>query len=208
MAERKKMSLTMKILLGLILGLITGVIINYSFAGNAFVSTWLVNGLFQLGGGMFLNALKMLVVPLVTFSLIVGVCGIGDIAALGRIGTKSFFLYVLTTAIAISTAIILATIIGPGQGFDMETTKAAEFTAKEAPPITQVFIDIIPSNPVKAFAEGEMLSIIFYAIMVGVSLLIMGRKSKPIIEGAELLNDVAMKLVDLVMSVAPIGVFV
>lgn len=216
MAERKKMSLTVKILLGLVLGLITGVIINYFFVeikdgistwNNEFVKTWVVEGLFQLGGGIFLNLLKMLVVPLVTFSLIVGVCGIGDVAALGRIGIKSFLLYVLTTAIAITTAILLALLIGPGKGFDMESSKAAEFTAKEAPAITQVFIDIIPSNPVKAFAEGEMLSIIFYAIMVGISLLILGRKVKPIIEGVELLNDVAMKLVDLVMSVAHIGVF-
>ncbi len=207
MAERKKMSLTVKILIGLVLGLITGVIINLFFKGNAFVDTWLVDGLFQLGGGIFLNLLKMLVVPLVTFSLIVGVCGIGDIAALGRIGVKSFVLYVLTTAIAISTAILLAMLIGPGRGFDMETNKATEFTAKEAPPITDVFINIVPSNPVATFANGDMLGIIFYSIMVGVALLIIGRAVKPVVEAAEMLNEVAMKLVDMVMSVAHIGVF-
>ena len=207
MAESKKMSLTTKILLGLVLGLITGVIINYFFKDNQIVDTWLVNGFFQLGGGIFLSLLKMLVVPLVTFSLIVGVCGIGDISALGRIGIKSFLLYVLTTAIAISTAIILATVIGPGKGFNIDTSKAAEFKAKEAPPITQVFIDIIPSNPVKTFADGDMLGIIFYSIMVGVALLIIGRAVKPVVEAAEMLNEVAMKLVDMVMSVAHIGVF-
>jgi len=98
MSEEKKMSLTVKVLLGLVLGLITGVIINTFLAGSAFVDTWLVNGVFHMIGKMFINALKMLVVPLVTFSLICGVCGIGDIKALGRIGTKSFGLYVLTTA--------------------------------------------------------------------------------------------------------------
>ena len=207
MAERKKMTLTVKVVLGLILGLITGVLINTFLSDNAFVKTWLVGGAFHMVGAMFINSLKMLVVPLVTFSLICGVCGIGDIAALGRIGTKSFFLYVLTTAIAISTAIILATLIGPGQGFQMEGIEVAKVAAKEAPPITQIFIDIIPGNPITAFANGDMLSIIFYAIMVGVSLLMIGKAVRPVVEGAEMLNEVAMKMVDIVMSVAHIGVF-
>ena len=207
MAEKKKMSLTVKVLLGLVLGLITGVAINNLAPDNVFIDTWLVNGLFHMGGAMFINALKMLVVPLVTFSLIVGVCGIGDIAALGRIGIKSFVLYVLTTAIAISTAIIMATVVGPGKGFQMEGVDVSKVTPKEAPPITQVFIDIIPSNPIEAFATGDMLSIIFYAIMVGVAILIIGKTAKPVVEGAEMLNEVAMKLVTIVMSVAHIGVF-
>ncbi len=207
MVETKKMGITAKVLLGLILGLITGVIINAFFAGNAFVDTWLINGFFLMIGKMFINALKMLVVPLVTFSLICGVCGIGDIKALGRIGTKSFALYILTTAIAISTAILLAEIVGPGEGFEMEGVEVASVEAKEAPPVTQVFIDIIPGNPIKAVAEGEMLSIIFYAIMFGVSVLLVGAKAKPVAEAAEMLNEVAMKMVTLVVSVAPIGVF-
>ncbi|NNE67416.1 MAG: dicarboxylate/amino acid:cation symporter [Pyrinomonadaceae bacterium] len=201
------MSLTMKVLLGLILGLITGVIINTFFSDNVFIDTWLTNGIFHMIGAMFISSLKMLVVPLVTFSLICGVCGIGDIRALGRIGTKSFLLYVLTTAIAISTAIVLAQLVGPGKRFQMEGKEVAKVAAKEAPPITQVFIDIIPSNPVETFANGEMLGIIFYAILVGVSLLIIGRPVKRLVEGAEMLNEVAMKLVDLVMAVAHIGVF-
>ncbi len=207
MAEGRKMSLTIKVLYGLVLGLITGIIINTFLAGNAFIDSWVVNGLFHMIGAMFISALKMLVVPLVTFSLICGVCGIGDIAALGRIGTKSFALYILTTAIAISTAILLATIVGPGKSFQMEGIEISEVAAKDAPPVTQVFIDIIPSNPVSALANGEMLSIIFYAIMVGVSILLVGRKAKPIVEGAEMLNEVMMKMVTLVMSVAHVGVF-
>lgn len=207
MAEGKKMSLTVKVLIGLVSGLVTGVIINSLFSGNAFIDTWLVNGLFHMIGAMFISSLKMLVVPLVTFSLICGVCGIGDIAALGRIGTKSFALYLLTTAIAISTAILLAQIVGPGKDFQMEGIEISEIAAKEAPPVTQVFIDIIPSNPISAFANGDMLSIIFYAIMVGVSILLVGRKAKPVVEASEVLNEVMMKMVTLVMSVAHIGVF-
>ncbi len=207
MSEKPGMSLTVKVLLGLVLGLITGVIINLTLADNAFVDTWLVNGAFAMIGGMFINALKMLVVPLVFFSLICGVCGIGDIAALGRIGTKAFGLYVMTTAIAISTAILLAQVVGPGNGFEMENVEVAEVEASEAPPITDVFIDIIPSNPIQAMAEGEMLSIIFYAIVLGVSILLVGQRAKGVVAGSEVMNEIFMKMVSLVMSVAHIGVF-
>lgn len=207
MSEKAGMSLTVKVLLGLVLGLITGVIINTTLAGNAFVDTWLVNGLFAMIGGMFVNALKMLVVPLVFFSLICGVCGIGDIAALGRIGTKAFALYVLTTAIAISTAILLANIVGPGESFEMDTVQVTDVAASEAPPITDVFINIIPSNPIQALAEGEMLSIIFYAIVLGVSILLVGQRARGVVAGSEVMNEIFMKMVSLVMSVAHIGVF-
>ena len=207
MDERNKMTLTTKVLIGLLLGLITGIFINVFLSENAFVNTWLVDGLFLMIGKMFINALKMLVVPLVTFSLICGVCGIGDIRALGRIGTKSFGLYLVTTGIAITTAIVLAQIVGPGKGFEMEGVEVASIEAKEAPPVTDVLSDIIPSNPIQAIADGDMLSIIFYAIMFGVSILLVGAKAKPVAEGAEMLNEVAMKMVTLVMSVAHIGVF-
>ena len=209
MAERKKMSLTMKVLLGLILGLITGVIINTFFKDNVFIDTWLTNGIFHMLGQMFVNGLMMLVVPLVFLSLVCGVCGIGDIKALGRIGTKSFGLYVLTTAVAISVAILLATLIGPGQGFELQGEAAAipDGAKKAAPAITQIFIDIIPRNPIQAFATGDMLSIIFYALIVGVGILLLGHRAAPIVKGAELLNDLSLKLVDLVMAVAHIGVF-
>jgi len=207
MSEHKKTSMTVKILVGLLLGVVCGVVINTLLSTNAFVDTWLVNGIFEVIGKMFVNSLKMLVVPLVTFSLICGVCGIGDVAALGRIGTKSFALYILTTAIAISTAILLAQIIGPGEEFEMTGVAMASVTPAEAPPVSQVLIDIIPSNPVRVFANGDMLSIIFYSIIFGVSVLLVGRKAKPIAEGAEILNEIAMKMVTLVMSIAHIGVF-
>ncbi len=95
----------------------------------------------------------MLVVPLVLFSLICGVCGIGDIKLLGRIGTKAFGLYMLTTAVAIASAIVIAASIGIGKGMNAETT--AEFTGKDAPPLSQVLIDIIPTNPINAMAQGQ-----------------------------------------------------
>ena len=104
------MTLTTKVLLGMALGIVVGLAINVlGLAGDgSLVQAYLIDGLFGIVGSLFVNALKMLVVPLVLFSLISGVCGIGDIRLLGRIGTKSFGLYMLTTAIAIASALAIS----------------------------------------------------------------------------------------------------
>lgn len=201
------MSLTTKVLVGMALGIILGLFINLTGlnAAGSFINEYIVNGLFNIVGKMFVNMLKMLVVPLVFFSLICGVCGIGDIRLLGRVGGKSFALYMLTTAIAIATAIIIAATLGIGQGLDLSTEAA--FTGREAPPLSQVLIDIIPSNPVSAMANGDMLPIIFFSIMVGVSMLMVGKKARSFVEGAEIANEVMMKMVTIIMALAPYAVF-
>lgn len=201
------MNLTKKVLVGMVLGIVVGLGINLTGLNGAgsFINEYVVNGGFHVVGKMFVNALKMLVVPLVLFSLICGVCGIGDVRLLGKIGTKSFALYMLTTAIAIATAIGIAGAIGIGKGMNATTT--AEFTGKEAPPLSQVLIDIIPSNPISAMAQGEMLSIIFFAILLGVSILMVGKKASGLVEIIEILNEVMMKMVTLIMALAPYAVF-
>ena len=206
MSEKKPMSLTVKVLLGMALGIIVGLVLNLTgLIANPFVDTYVVNGLFHVVGKMFVNALKMLVVPLVFFSLICGVCGIGDIRMLGRVGGKSFALYMMTTAIAIATAIIIAVTFGIGKGMEVES--AATFTGKESPPLSQVLIDIIPTNPVNAMANGDMLPLIFFSILLGVSMLLVGRKAKGFVAGAEVANEIMMKMVNIVMAVAPYAVF-
>jgi len=207
MAENKSMSLTAKVLIGMALGMAVGLFINLAglTAPGSFVNEYIVNGLFMVVGKMFVSALKMLVVPLVIFSLICGVCGIGDIRMLGRVGGKSFALYMMTTAIAIATAIIIATTFGIGKGMNQDSS--AEFTARESPPLTQVLIDIIPSNPIASMANGDMLPIIFFSILVGISMLLVGRKAKGFVEGAEVANEIMMKMVTIVMAVAPYAVF-
>ncbi len=177
MSEVKKMSLTVKVLLGMALGIIIGLIINLTGinADDGFINTYIVNGLFHIVGKMFVNALKMLVVPLVFFSLICGVCGIGNINTLGRVGAKAFGLYMLTTAIAIAMAITIAAVAGIGKG--MNQASNATFTAQEAPPLTDVIISIIPTNPIHAMANGDMLPVIFFSILVGISMLMVGRKA-------------------------------
>ncbi len=207
MNEDKKMSLTVKVLIGMVLGIIVGLLINLTGMNSpgGFIDQYIVNGLFHVVGKMFVNALKMLVVPLVFFSLICGVCGIGDIRMLDRVGGKSFALYMMTTAIAIATAILIAASFGIGKG--MEQNVASSFTGKESPPLTQVLIDIIPSNPINSMANGDMLPIIFFAILIGISMLLVGTKAKSFVEGAEIANEIMMKMVTIVMSVAPYAVF-
>ena len=203
----KKMDMTTKIMVYMGFGLIVGSLINAFASDIAFVQDYFVNGLFHVIGALFINALKMLVVPLVTFSLICGICGIGDVGVLGRVGVKAFLLFMLTTALAITLAISVSVMIGPGEGFDMAQASASTFVAQPAPPLTQVFIDLIPSNPVAAYAEGNMLQIIFFTILFAVCILMIGERGKPIAEGAERLNEVMMQVVNVVMLAAPIGIF-
>ncbi|MFO1106731.1 MAG: dicarboxylate/amino acid:cation symporter [Amaricoccus sp.] len=202
---RRKPSLTVKVMAGMLAGLLVGIVFNR--IGSDFVATYIVGGLFAMIGTMFVNALKMLVVPLVFFSLICGVLGIGDLRALGRVGGKAFGLYILTTAIAIAAAILIALVIGPGAGFKMQGIDTSGVAAKAAPSVWQVFAGIVPSNPVEAFAKGEMLQIIFYTIVLGIAAVMLGDRSAPFARASEYMNELMMKVVGIVMHFAPYGVF-
>lgn len=199
--------MTTKILIWMVAGLIIGSLINATASEVPFVQDYFVNGLFHLLGALFINLLKMLVVPLVTFSLICGVCGLGDINKLGRVGFKAFLLFMLTTALAIALAITIASIIGPGQNFVLDNAVSNDFTAPVAPPLTQVLINLVPSNPIAAYAEGNMLQIIFFTILFAVCILMVGERGRPISAAAERLNEVMMQVVTVVMHIAPYGVF-
>ncbi|WP_299186876.1 dicarboxylate/amino acid:cation symporter [uncultured Psychrobacter sp.] len=203
----KNMGLTGKIIVAMVLGIILGLFLNYSGLNGegSFVNTYVTNGFFAIIGKLFVNSLKMLVVPLVLISLICGVCGIGDIRLLGRIGTKTFLIYMMTTALAIATAIGLGILFGIGKGMDIETEAA--FEAKSAPPLLDVFSNIIPSNPISAMANGDMLSIIFFAILIGISILMVGKPAKGLVQSLELINEVILKMVTIIMNLAPYGVF-
>jgi Na+/H+-dicarboxylate symporter len=202
------MSLTIKVLLGVLLGIVLGLTINLMGLNTSgyWVKEYIVDGLFLVVGKMFINGLKMLVVPLVFFSLICGVCGIGNINTLGRVGGKAFLLYLMTTAIAIVVAITISVSAGLGDGMVIESESG--FSAKPTPPLTDVLINIIPSNPIQAMANGDMLPLIFFAILLGISILLVGEKAKPFIQAAEIANEIMMKMVMVVMAVAPYAVFV
>ena len=204
---RVNMTLTTKVLWAMAIGIVVGLAINILNLNvdDSFVNQFIVDGLFYIIGDMFITALKMLVVPLVFFSLISGVLGIGDVRKLGSVGVKSFGLYMLTTAIAITIAISIAMLVQPGKGVNMSVEST--FSAKEAPALSEVFINIIPSNVVDAFASGNMLQIIFFTILFGISLLMVGSKAQSIVDGIGNINEAMMNMVNIVMSVAPYAVF-
>lgn len=176
-------------------------LLGFSFGIKAFF----VDGIFHVGGQIFVASLKMLVVPLVLVSLICGTSSLSDISTLGRIGTKSLLLYILTTAIAISLAIMFATIVSPGVGVNMPL--ASEFKAVEAPSVAQVFINMFPSNPIESMAKGEMLQIIVFAVLFGIAVALSGDAGHRIRQLFDDLNQVVMKLVNIVMHLSPYGVF-
>ncbi|HHO42091.1 MAG TPA: dicarboxylate/amino acid:cation symporter [Epsilonproteobacteria bacterium] len=201
------MTLTAKVLWGMGLGIVVGLIMNISGLNDpgSFVNEYITNGLFWLIGKLFISGLMMLVVPLVFFSLVTGVIGIGDIRSLGKVGGKSFGLYLFTTAVAITIAILFGVVSGIGGSAPMAS--GAEFTAKEAPSLAQVLLDIVPTNIINAMALGKMLQVIFIAIILGIAILMVGEKAKPVVELFEIGNELMMKIVNIVMAVAPYAVF-
>lgn len=197
--------LTRRILIGLAAGMAFGVVLNL-FLRDSSLGAWIIDGVLHVGGQIFLSSLKLLVVPLVLVSLACGTAALEDVTKLGRIGGKTLVLYLLTTALAISLAITAAVIVGPGDVGQFETAAVA-FEAKEAPGLAQTLINIFPSNPFQAMAEGEMLQVIVFAILLGVAMTLAGEAGRDLLRVFESANDVIMKLVFVLMEIAPVGIF-
>ncbi|WP_195941065.1 dicarboxylate/amino acid:cation symporter [Romboutsia sp. 1001713B170131_170501_G6] len=203
---KKKLTLTSKILLGLLLGFIFGLIVKQLPAG--FIKdTLLLNGILKVFGNGFTSAIKMMVVPLVFVSLICGIASMGDIKKLGRIGGKTMLFYLGTTAIAIIVSLILGNILKPGSGISMGTVEMGSVAIGESKSITDIILNIIPSNPIQALASGEMLQVIFFAVLIGIAISVVGKKAEPIKVLFESANEVCMKMVNIIMLFAPYGVF-
>lgn len=211
-----KSNLTLRILIGMGAGILIGVFLQMLYGDNDdFVISMLginfsfhgffVEGIFEVGGAIFVNSLKMLVVPLVFVSLVVGVSSLADPSKLGRLGGKSLALYIFTTCIAVTFAMSMALLFKPGVGFDGSLD--AEFVAKESPGLAQVIIDMFPSNPIASMAEGSMLQIIVFSLLFGIALTMAGEHGEKIKAGFESLNEVIMKIVTIIMNLAPYGVF-
>ena len=197
------MKLATKILWALGLGAIVGVGLNLA-APNLFVD--IDSYFFTPLGTIFLNLIKMLIVPLVFFSIIVGVANIGDPKALGRMGSKTMVFFLLTTAIAITIVITLALIFQPGNGGNFDVSEAT-YEAKKAPPVSETLLGIIPANPIDALASGDMLQIIFFAVFIGLGISYLGSKVETVQRFMEQGNELMMFLVTLVMKFAPYGTF-
>jgi Na+/H+-dicarboxylate symporter len=201
---KEKISLTKKILLALIIGIIFGIIANafIPVAINKEISKWFLVPL----GKMFTNAIKMLVVPLVLCSLISGTASMGDIRKLGRVGGKILAFYLATTALAITLGLILANIINPGIGSTLQSA-AKEYKPTQAPFVMDILVNMIPGNPIESLVKGDMLQIIFFAIIFGIAITLIGESVKPLLDTINQINEVLLKIIGLVMLAAPIGVF-
>jgi len=213
----KKIPLHTQIITGLVLGLIFGLVVIKTSIPNSFTLDYI-----KPIGTIFINSLKMIAVPLVLASLIVGVSNLGDISKLSRIGGKTIGIYLVTTIVAVSVGLIMVNVFEPGTSLPLETREnlmkmyegdagtrvnKAEALQQQSP--LQPLVDIVPQNIFQAMADnGAMLQVVFFAILVGISLLkIPKSKANPVITFFDGFNEVIIQIVSYIMKIAPIGVF-
>ena len=194
---QSRMSLPVQMAIGMVLGIVVG-----AFASSLGAAA----GWFKPLGDLFITLVRMVVVPLVFTTLVAGAASVCDVKQLGRVATKTLVYYFVTTTIAVVIGLILANFVHPGAGLDlpMEGLKAKEATA---PPLVKVLMDIVPLNPIDAMAKGNMLQVIFFAILFGFALSILGDKGKPAFQFFDACAEVMIKVTTIVMHYAPIGVF-
>ena len=203
------MGLTTKIFVALIVGAIFGMVLHYVVPSGHIKDAILVEGILYIVGQGFIRLMKMLVVPLVFCSIVCGSMSIGDTKKLGTVGVRTLAFYLATTALAICVALGMGNILDPGVGLDMTkiAANAAEVQTMEATSMAQTILNIIPDNPLKSLASGEMLQIIVFALIVGVILAKLGEKTETVANFFNQFNDIMMEMTMMVMSLAPIGVF-
>lgn len=198
MKAKKSVNITLLIFMGLVLGIIFGLLMpgRYEF----------LLPLIQLISGIYMNALQLMIYPLVFCSLIVGIKGIGSVSATGRIGAQTVLYYVATTLFASLLGLFLPRALGLGNGVTIEmiesNVEATQFTS-----LLDTIRNLIPANPVAAFANGNMLQVLVFAIIVGVTCVALKEKAEPFVKVAEAVNDISIKIISVVMRFTPLGVF-
>ena len=208
-----KIDLWKRVIVALILGLACGLGLRYGMgaeAGGAFAESWI-----SWAGDLFLRLIRMLIVPLIFFTLVSGIIAMGDPKRLGSLGVRTIATYFFTTAIAVTLGLIMATIFQPGASLSPETFAGADTSrmqavaerAEEAGGIIERLLAIVPTNPVQALATGNILQIIFFAIIFGVGILMAGKIAEPVAKWFDGASEAMMKVTIIVMETAPIGVF-
>ena len=195
---------TLWIVLAMVLGLFFGAILKILPISET-VRTFLVVSVLQTGGNIFIRLITMLVVPVVFFSLICGSAVLGDLKAVGRMGVKTLLLYLSTTAIAVTLALSVASFFHIGDGMTLGNLSVQ---IQNKPVLFhQMLVDVFPKNPINALARGNMLQIIVFALLVGVALSSLKDRAKNVTVIVQELNDLFMRLILMVMKLAPLGVF-
>ncbi|MGE4470045.1 MAG: dicarboxylate/amino acid:cation symporter [Desulfovibrio sp.] len=196
MSKGKRLGLPAQMGIGMALGIVLGMI---------WQATGLDSSMFKPLGDLFIRLIRMIVVPLVFVSLVSGAAGMGNAAKLGRIAVKTIAYYVATTGVAVALGLLFANFFDPGLGVDI-AAGAAQVKKVVPPSIVDTMLNIVPLNPIAAFAEGNLLQIIFFAVMVGFCMSALGDTVKPLLNLFELGNSVMIKMTEKVMGYAPIGV--
>lgn len=201
----KKISLGNWMIIGMILGFIVGLILNFFVTDPFIKDIILINNVFYIGGNGFIRLMKMLVVPLVFFSIVVGVASISDIKKIGSIGGRTIGLYLLTTALAVTIAILIASFIKPGIGLNMVGIAQANVTSNLT--VTDNILGMIPDNPFYSLANGDMLPVIIFSVLIGIILAKLREETNVVNEFFKQGNTVMMEMTRIVMKFAPIGIF-
>ena len=204
------MSLTQRILIAMGVGISLGALLQWlALPQEHLVNAVVLDGFIDAGGRIFIALLKMLVVPLVFVSLVCGAASLGDTGSVGRLGGKTIGLYLLTTAVAVSLAMMIALATDPGLGGESagDLASASTFEPKPAPSVKDTFINVVPSNPIAAMAEGMMLQVILFALLFGLALSKSGASGERLRLFFSDLNDVIVRLISMIVSLTPVGVF-
>lgn len=205
MSKPRKLKLSYKIFIGLFLGIVVGAILSAIGKDTPFVVTvvpWL-----GLLGDLFLRLIRMVVVPLVLFSITSGVANLSEIRKLRSVGIKTLIFFLLTGFLSIGTGVVMANIFKPGAGLNIAELSADAIEIQELPTVFETILGLFPANIFESLVEGEMLHIISFAIFVGAALLLMGERGKPIVDLVDRLSDMMYRVVDIVIQFTPIGVF-
>ena len=205
-ANMKKISLSNWILIGMILGLIVGLFLNFFVTDPFIKNIVLMDNIFYLGGTLFIKLMKMLVVPLVFCSIVVGAASISDIKKIGVIGGRTIFIYLITTALAVTIALTIGALIQPGAGLDMVVpAQTSNVTLNQT--MTDTILNMIPDNPFSSLSTGDMLPVIIFGLLIGVILAKLKEETQIVSDFFSQGNHIMMELTSLVMKFAPIGVF-
>ena len=206
LTKLKKISLGNWILISMILGLIVGLILNFYVTDPFIKEIILIDNVFFLGGTLFIKLMKMLVVPLVFCSIIVGVTSISDIRKIGAIGGRAILIYLITTALAVTIALLIAKIINPGIGLNMVGLADASNVTTNVT-ITNTILSMVPENPLNSLANGDMLPVIIFGVIIGIILSKLKDETETINKIFSEGNTIMMEMTRIVMKFAPIGVF-
>ena len=202
----RKISLGNWILIGMVLGLIVGLILNFQVHDPFIKNVIFMDNIFYLGGNLFIKLMKMLVVPLVFCSIVVGVASISDIKTLGSIGGTTILIYLITTAIAVTVALAIGMYIKPGLGLNMvNVAQSANVTVNQT--MADTILNIVPDNPFNSLANGDMLPVIIFGLLTGIILAKLKDETKMFNKIFTEGNRIMMEMTSIVMKFAPIGVF-